>query len=56
MYIANMGNSTIVLGKANPVANLVSQIANGQWSVEDTKSSSTWHELRAVKLVLESFQ
>ena len=31
-------------------------IANGQWSAEETKSSSTWRELRAVKLVLESFQ
>ena len=31
-------------------------IANGQWSAEEAKSSSTWRELRAVKLVLESFQ
>ena len=31
-------------------------IANGQWSAEEVKSSSTWRELRAVKLVLESFQ
>ena len=31
-------------------------IANGQWLAEETKSSSTWCELRAVKLVLESFQ
>ena len=31
-------------------------IANGQWSPEEVKQSSTWHELRAVKMVLESFQ
>ena len=31
-------------------------IANGQWSAEEAKSSSTWRELRAVKLVLQSFQ
>lgn len=31
-------------------------VANGQWSVEDSKRSSTWRELKAVRLVLESFQ
>ena len=31
-------------------------IANGQWSADKAESSSTWHELRAVKLMLESFQ
>ena len=31
-------------------------IANGQWSAEEAECSSTWRELRAVKMVLESFQ
>ena len=31
-------------------------IANGQWSVEEAECSSTWRELRAVKMLLESFQ
>ena len=31
-------------------------IANGQWSLEDVEKSSTWCELRAVHMVLESFQ
>ena len=31
-------------------------VAVGQWSAEDSKQSSTWRELRAVRLVLESFQ
>jgi len=30
-------------------------IANGQWSGEEAQQSSTWRELRAVSLVLESF-
>lgn len=30
-------------------------VANGQWSEEEAKQSSTCHELRAVKLILESF-
>ena len=32
------------------------QIANGQWSKEEAAQSSTWRELRAVKMVLESFE
>ena len=31
-------------------------MANGQWSVEEAAQSSTWWELRAVRLVLESLQ
>ena len=31
-------------------------VANGQWSAEEAVQSSTWRELRAVKLVLKSFQ
>ena len=31
-------------------------IANGQWSPDEAKQSSTWREPRAVKMVLESFQ
>ena len=31
-------------------------VANGQWSPEDARLSSTWQELCAVRLVLESFQ
>jgi len=31
------------------------QIANGQWTEEEACQSSTWRELRAVRLVLESF-
>ena len=31
-------------------------VVTGQWSAEDTLQSSTWHELLAVRLVLESFQ
>ena len=31
-------------------------VANGQWSAEEAVQSSTWWELRAVKLVLKSFQ
>ena len=31
-------------------------MANGQWSVGEAAQSSTWWELRAVRLVLESFQ
>jgi len=30
-------------------------IANGQWSKEEAQQSSTWRELRALRLVLESF-
>ena len=30
-------------------------VANGQWSVEEAAQSSTWHELQAVRLVLELF-
>jgi len=30
-------------------------IANGQWSKEEAQQSSTWWELRAVRLVLELF-
>ena len=33
-----------------------SLIANGQWSPDEVAKSSTWRELRAVRLVLESFQ
>ena len=31
-------------------------VTNGQWSENNAAQSSTWCELRAVKLVLESFQ
>ena len=31
-------------------------VANGQWSAPEAAQSSTWRELRAVRLVLESFQ
>ena len=31
-------------------------VANGQWSTDEASQSSTWRELRAVRLVLESFQ
>ena len=31
-------------------------VANGQWSEQEAKQSSTWRELQAVRLVLESFQ
>ena len=31
-------------------------VANGQWSEDYAAQSSTWHELRAVRLVLESFE
>jgi len=30
-------------------------IVNGQWSREEAQQSSMWRELRAVRLVLESF-
>jgi len=30
-------------------------IAYGQWSCSEAAQSSTWHELRAVRMVLESF-
>lgn len=29
-------------------------IANGQWTEQEAQQSSTWHELRVVKLVLGS--
>jgi len=32
------------------------QLATGQWDKEEAQQSSTWHELRAVRLVLESFE
>ena len=32
------------------------KIANGQWSESESKQSSTWRELKAVRRVLESFQ
>ena len=32
------------------------QVANGQWSPAEAEQSSTWRELSAVKMVLESFQ
>ena len=32
------------------------KVAAGQWSVEEAKQSSTWRELHAVRLVLESFK
>ena len=32
------------------------KIANEQWSESEAKQSSTWRELKAVRLVLESFQ
>ena len=31
-------------------------VANGHWSASDAKQSSTWWELKAVRLVLESYQ
>jgi len=31
-------------------------IANDQWSLYEVAKSSVWYELRAVRLVLESFQ
>ena len=31
-------------------------VANGQWSPGDADKSSTWRELRAVRLVLDAFQ
>ena len=31
-------------------------VVNGQWFIDESTQSSTWHELRAVRLVLESFQ
>ena len=31
-------------------------MANGQWSADEAQLSSTWRELRAVRMVLESFQ
>ena len=32
------------------------QIANGLWDKEEAQQSSTWRELRAVRMVLESFE
>ena len=34
----------------------VEHVANGQWSPDEVIKSSTWRELRAVRMVLESFQ
>ena len=31
-------------------------VANGLWSDEKARQSSIWHELKAVRMVLESFQ
>ena len=31
-------------------------VANGQWSPDEATQSSTWRELRVVRMVLESFQ
>ena len=31
-------------------------VAIGQWSIDESSQNSTWHKLRAVRLVLESFQ
>ena len=31
-------------------------VANGQWSPDEATQSSTWRELRAERMVLESFQ
>ena len=31
-------------------------VANGQWSIDESSQNSTWHQLIAVRLVLESFQ
>ena len=30
-------------------------VANGQWAKDEAKQSSTWRELQAVRLVLQSF-
>jgi len=32
------------------------QLAAGQWDKEEAQQSSTWQELRAVRLVIESFE
>ena len=32
------------------------QIATGQWDLEESRQSSTWRELRAVRMVLMSFE
>ena len=32
------------------------KIANGQWSESESKQIFIWHELKAVRLALESFQ
>ena len=32
------------------------RVTNGQWSEREAQESSTWRELRAVRLTLESFQ
>ena len=32
------------------------KVANGQWSPSEVVQSSTWRELKAVRMVLESFQ
>ena len=33
-----------------------SMVAISQWSAEDALQNSTWHELHAIRQVLESFQ
>ena len=30
-------------------------VAHGQWTEQEAQKSSSWHELRAVRLILESF-
>ena len=34
---------------------LGNEVVHGQWSVAETKHSSTWRELKAIYLVLQSF-
>ena len=37
------------------IVELGNEIVHGQWSVEEVKHSSTWRELKAVYLILQSF-
>ena len=42
-------------GYGGYVVELGNEIVHGQWSVEEVKHSSTWRELKAVYLILQSF-
>lgn len=49
-------SDTSTIGYGGYIVEHGNLVANGQWSVEDSKQNSIWQELKAMRLMLKSFQ